>query len=394
MIEYLSYNLITYLFYAILTLTVFRLLIKVLLSGVYNLTKKRREAKVYPKVSIIIPAYNEEKTIRGCLQSILNQDYPRYEVVVVDDGSTDNTLKEAEKLESLGVKVIHQENRGKANALNNGIKNSNGEIIITVDADTRLQRETLKKLCSRFMIDFNLGAVAGNIKVNPAPGILNALQAMEYTTGINLTRKAESMLKCVMIVPGPIAALRREAIEKAGLFSDDTFAEDFDITMKTLEEGYKVEFEDEAIAYTDAPKNLEDLLKQRRRWYRGMLQVLDKHRGVYLRPRYGLLGVLGVPNFWFEAFSPIINIALILLAFFMILLVGRPMVSLFGLLWYFCVTLIVGAFAISLDPKPTMREYLALPLLLFYNVFLDGVRMMALVEEIVSIAMRWEKPRR
>ena len=125
-----------------------------------------------------------------------------------------------------------------------------------------------------------------------------------------------------------------------------------------------------------------------------MLQVLDKHRGLYLRPRYGLLGVLGVPNLWFEAVSPIINMMLILLAFFTILLTKESVISLYGLLWYFLVELAVGLFAVSLDPTPKMREYLALPLLLFYNVFLDGIRMMAFVEETLSIMMRWEKPRR
>ena len=386
-------NPLLYFFYAILILTVLRLTVKVLLSVIYNLTKTKGYEGGYPKFSIIVPAYNEEKTIKNCLQSLLNLNYPNYEIIVVDDGSTDRTFREAKKFESQNVKVIHQENKGKANALNNGIRNSDGEIILTVDADTRLDKEALRKLCYRFK-NIHVGAVAGNIKVDVAPGVLNALQATEYTTGINLTRKAESMLRCVMIVPGPIAALRREAVEKAGLFSDDTFAEDFDVTMKILKNGYRVEYEDEAIAYTDAPKNLEDLMKQRRRWYRGMLQVLDKHRGLYLRPRYGLLGVLGVPNLWFEAVSPIINMMLILLAFFTILLTKESVISLYGLLWYFLVELAVGLFAVSLDPTPKMREYLALPLLLFYNVFLDGIRMMAFVEETLSIMMRWEKPRR
>lgn len=387
-------NLVLYFFYAVLTLTILRLLVKITLAVSYNLTRRRTLIDRYPKISVIVPAYNEEKTIGKCLHSLTQLDYPNYEVIVVDDGSTDGTLKEIEKFKSRGVKVVHQENLGKANALNRGIKEADGEIIVTVDADTILSRDSLKRLCIRFVENPKVGAVAGNVKVYPASGMLNTLQATEYTTGINLTRKAESMLGCVMIVPGPIAALRREAVEKAGLFSDDTFAEDFDITMKVLKGGYRAEYEDEAVAYTDAPKSLEDLMKQRRRWYRGMLQVLDKHREVYMRPRYGWLGLLGVPNLWFEAFSPIINVTLILLAFFNILLLGESVISFYGLSSYFLVELIVGALALSLDPHPSRREYLTLPLLLFYNVFLDGVRMMALVEETVNITMRWEKPKR
>lgn len=387
-------NLVLYFFYAVLALTILRLLIKMFLAVLYNLTRRGPLIDRYPKISVIVPAYNEEKTIGKCLHSLTQLDHPNYEIIVVDDGSTDGTLKEAEKFKLRGVKVVHQENMGKANALNRGIREADGEIIVTVDADTVLSRDSLKRLCTRFVENPKIGAVAGNVKVHPASGMLNALQATEYTTGINLTRKAESMLGCVMIVPGPIAALRREAIEKTDLFSDDTFAEDFDVTMKVLKGGYRAEYEDKAVAYTDAPKSLEDLMKQRRRWYRGMLQVLDKHREVYMRPRYGWLGLLGVPNLWFEAFSPMINVTLILLAFFNILLLGESVISFYGLSSYFLVELVVGALALSLDPHPSRREYLTLPLLLFYNVFLDGVRMMALVEETVNITMRWEKPKR
>ena len=235
----LSRNLIFYLFYATLTLTVFRLVIKIILSLTYNLAKKKENGETYPRFSIIVPAYNEEKTIGACLQSLINLDYPDYEVIVIDDGSTDATLREAKRFASLGVKVLHQENKGKAEALNRGIRASTGDLILTVDADTRLDREALKRLRRRFM-NPKIGAVAGNIKVSVTYGILNIIQAAEYTTTINLTRKAESMFGCVMIVPGPIAAFRRDAIVRAGLFSSDTFAEDFDVTMKVLKRGYRV----------------------------------------------------------------------------------------------------------------------------------------------------------
>jgi len=358
------------------------------------LKRRVKGIRYHPKISIIVPAYNEEVTIKECIRSLLNLDYPNYEIIVIDDGSTDKTLGEAKKFEISGVKVIHQENRGKPNALNNGILSSKGEIAVTVDADTKLHRESLKKIASRFVADRHLGAVAGNVKVDPAPGLLNTLQAAEYTTGINLVRKAQSILGCVMIVPGPIAALKKEAVERVGFFSDDTFAEDFDVTMKILKAGYRVEYEDEAIAYTDAPKNLEDLMKQRRRWYRGMIQVLDKHKDMYLRRKYGFTGIFGVPNLWFDITSSVLNTALILLALLTGVLIGESFISLVGLAIYFCVEIAVGIFAISLDPMPKLREFLAVPLLSFYNVFLDGVRMMTLAEETVDIIMEWEKPRR
>lgn len=387
-------SVVHYFFFAVLAIAVVRLLTRLFLSLGYNLKGEVEASGFYPKISIVVPAYNEEVTIKSCIQSVLDLDYPDYEVIVVDDGSTDKTLEEAKKFEISGVRVIHQENKGKANALNKGILLSKGEIVVTVDADTQLHRDSLKKIADRFAANQHLGAVAGNVKVNPAPGLLNAVQATEYTTGINLIRKAQSMLGCVTVVPGPIAALKKEAVEQSGLFSDDTFAEDFDITMKVLKKGYQVEYEDAAIAYTDAPKNLEDLMKQRRRWYRGMIQVLDKHRDMYLRRRYGSSGIFGVPNLWFDIMSPILNTALILLALFTGFLIAGSSMSLIGLVLYLGVESAVGMFAVSLDPVPRLREFFAIPLLLFYNVFLDGVRMMALAEEVVGIIMRWEKPRR
>lgn len=387
-------SLIQYFFYAVLAIAVIRLSTWLLLSLYYNLRHRVGTISVYPKISVVVPAFNEEITITSCIRSLLDLDYPCYEIILVDDGSTDKTYEHAKKFESSKVRVIHQENQGKANALNNGIHLSEGEIVVAVDADTKLHRDALKKIAERFASNSQLGAVAGNVKVNPAPGLLNRLQAAEYTTGINLKRKAQSTLGCVLVVPGPIAAIKKEAVEHAGLFSEDTFAEDFDITMKILKKGYPVEYEDGAIAYTDAPKNLEDLMKQRRRWYRGMMQVLDKHRELYLKPEYGVLGLFGMPNLWFDLTAPILNTALVLLALFTGFLVGGSYITILGLAVYFGVESAVGILAISLDPTPKIREVIAVPILLFYNVFLDGVRMMSFAEEMVNIVMKWEKPRR
>jgi len=387
-------GLIQYFFYAVLAISVIRLFTWLLLSLNYTRRSRVEASSYFPKISIVVPAYNEEITIKSCIQSLQDLDYPNYEIILVDDGSTDKTLEEAKRFEVSGVRVIHQENQGKANALNNGILLSKGEIIVTVDADTKLHRDSLKKIANRFATNHHLGAIAGNVKVNPTPGLLNRLQATEYTTGINLIRKAQSTLGCVLVVPGPIAALKKEAVKCAGLFSEDTFAEDFDMTMRILKKGYQVEYEDGAIAYTDAPKNLEDLIKQRRRWYRGMMQVLDKHRDMYLRRKYGVLGVFGMPNLWFDITSPILNTALVLLALLAGFLVGESFISLIGLVAYFMAETAVGIYAISLDPIPKMREFAAIPILLFYNVFIDGVRMMAFAEEMVNIVMKWEKPRR
>jgi cellulose synthase/poly-beta-1,6-N-acetylglucosamine synthase-like glycosyltransferase len=179
-----------------------------------------------------------------------------------------------------------------------------------------------------------------------------------------------------------------------GLFSDDTFAEDFDATMKLSKAGYVIEYEENAIAYTDAPKSLEDLMKQRRRWYRGMIQVLDKHRDMFLRPKYGFSGILGVPNLWFETTSPIINLAFILLTLLSAVFLDETYVTLIGLATYLGFDMMVGLYALILDPVKKPRDFLSLPLLSFYNIFLDGVRLMSFTEEILNIKMAWEKPKR
>jgi biofilm PGA synthesis N-glycosyltransferase PgaC len=365
----------------------------IILALAYNMKGTPKSIDSFPLISLIVPAYNEEKTIRKSIQSLLDLDYPNYEIIMVDDGSRDKTFDEVKNFNTSKLKLIHQQNKGKANALNNGIKNSKGEIIVTIDADTTLKKNALRKVANRFAQNNKVGAIAGNVKVIPEKNSLNIIQGTEYTIGINLIRKAQSLLGCVMIVPGPIAALRRDALEKAGYFSDDTFAEDFDITMKILKQGYRVEYEDEAISYTDAPKTIEDLMKQRRRWYRGLLQVLDKHRNLYFNVKHGFFATFGVPNLWFDALSPILNVTLILFALLSALF-GSTTISILGLVAIFIVQLIIGIFAIALDPQPKFRDFLAIPLQIFYNVFLDGIKLMSFTEETINVFMKWEKPER
>ncbi|MCJ7714292.1 glycosyltransferase [Candidatus Bathyarchaeota archaeon] len=385
-------SIILYLFYAVIIISTGRVLIRLFLSIAYNLTRIKTETNIFPKISIIVPAFNEAKTITNCIRSLQNLNYPNFEIIVVDDGSNDATYEVANQCE--GAKVFRQKNQGKPIALNNGISHSSGEIILTVDADTELDRNALKPIANRFACNDKLGAVAGNVKVKREPTILNIIQSAEYATGINLVRKGQSVLGTVMVVPGPVAALKKEAIEQVGFFSDDTFAEDFDITVKILKKGYEIEYEEASLAYTDTPKSTEDLIKQRRRWYRGMLQVLDKHKGMYFNRKYGIVGFFGIPNLWFDTIAPFLNIGLLFVTLLTWMITGEFYVSLFGIATYLGVSLVLNILGLILEPKPEKRNYLALPLLLFYNMFLDGIRIMSLTEEMINILMDWEKPKR
>ncbi len=265
---------------------------------------------------------------------------------------------------------------------------------MTVDADTILDKQALINLALRFETNPNIGAVAGNVKVTKEKGLLNCLQSAEYSSGINLIRKGQSVIGCVLIVPGPVAALRREAVEKAGFFSHETFAEDFDVTLGILKAGYRVEYAEDSVAYTDAPKNVEDLIKQRRRWYRGMVQVLDKHKDMYLNPKFGVAGLLGVPNLWLETVSPFFNVGLLLIVLLTWFLSSQIYLTLMALLLTVGFFLVVNLIILRLEPHQDRRNYFIMPLLLLYNTFLDGIRIMSLTEEVVNNMTEWEKPKR
>ncbi len=404
-----EFSIATLLAIAMISILVFRLasfgflsFIYTFLSFIDTFVKRKRKIERFPKMSIIIPAYNEEVTVGSSIKSMLSLNYPDYEVIVVDDGSSDNTFNEASKYSEKGVKVMRQKNTGKPGAINTGVMNASGEIVITVDADSKLHPDALTWIARRFNSNPRLGAVAGNVKIDKPTGILKTLQSLEYTTSINLIRKSQSVLHCVMIVPGAIAALKTNVLQEVGYFPSDTFAEDFDITMKILKAGYHVEYESRAIAFTQAPESMEDFMKQRRRWYRGIPQVLSKYQGMYLNPKYGASGIFGVPLMWLGVSSYLLNMFLlfILLADTYNFIVHYPSSShdlyllTSGMLIYWALTIGISVYSVLIDPMPKIREIIASPLYLFYNVFIDGVGLMALIEELLSVAMRWEKPKR
>ena len=387
-------DIILYLFIALLIVANAKLFTQLILSITYNLKHKNKLAQAQPKISIIVPAYNEEKTITATITSLQQLNYPNYEIIVIDDGSNDQTYTYAINAQDSKTRIIKQQNMGKPNALNTGISQSSGEIILTVDADTTLNKDALTNIANHFANNPKIGAIAGNVKIKKEPSIINTLQSAEYATGINLVRKAQSMLGCVLVVPGPIAAIKKEALTKVGGFSPQTFAEDFDITLAILAAGYRIEYEEASLAYTDAPKNTQDLIIQRRRWYRGMIQVLDKYKNMYLNPKYGLAGTIGVPNLWMEAISPFVNLSLLLLILLTWLFTNQAYLTLTGALVTVATFIITNAITLSLEPQKEKRNYLIIPLLLFYNTFLDGIRIMSLTEETVNTMMEWEKPKR
>ncbi|HEY3027501.1 MAG TPA: glycosyltransferase [Pyrinomonadaceae bacterium] len=284
-------------------------------------SKKRRRVNAgkdyLPVVSIIVPAYNEEAVIGETIQSLLRSDYKRYEIIVVDDGSQDRTSEVVRERFSHDdrVRLFTEKNKGKALALNLGLSHAKGEIIVALDADTVFTPETIGALAHRFH-DPKMGALAGNAKVGNRINIVTRWQALEYITAQNMDRRAFASLNCITVVPGAVGAWRRALLERVGGFSSDTLAEDQDLTLSIRKLGYNIGYEEDAIAWTEAPDSLRGLARQRHRWAYGTLQCMWKHRNALFNPRYGALGWIAMPNVWifqilFPLISPVMDLMLV-----------------------------------------------------------------------------------
>jgi peptidoglycan-N-acetylglucosamine deacetylase len=268
-------------------------------------------------VSVLIAAYNEATVIEATLRSLVTSTYPVREFVVVDDGSSDDTAQIVRRLAQTldpRIRLIQQENGRKPAALNTGLAAVTGEVVVTVDADTRAHPTMVADLVRHFEADpyGTLGAVAGVVHVgNRRQNLLTRWQALEYLTQIGVERAAHDLLGAITIVPGACAAWRREAVLRAGGFSEDTLAEDCDLTLALHRMGWRVTQDDEARADTEAPEDVDSLLKQRVRWTYGTLQAITKHRDMVLRARYGWLGLVILPWAAISIAVPLVTMPLV-----------------------------------------------------------------------------------
>ncbi|WP_433303208.1 bifunctional polysaccharide deacetylase/glycosyltransferase family 2 protein [Actinoplanes sp. CA-030573] len=256
--------------------------------------RHRRPLRDLGPVSVVVPACNEAANIAATVRSMVGGDYPAIEVIVVDDGSTDDTAGIVERLGLPGVHVVRQPNVGKAAALNTGIRHARGDILILVDGDTVFEPDAVGRLVQP-LADPRVGAVSGNTKVANRGGLLGRWQHLEYVLGFNLDRRMFEMARCMPTVPGAIGAFRRAAVHDAGGVSRETLAEDTDFTMAVLRAGWLVVYEPRAVAWTEAPATLRQLWRQRYRWCYGTMQAMWKHRrSVLHRGAGGRLGRRGL----------------------------------------------------------------------------------------------------
>jgi cellulose synthase/poly-beta-1,6-N-acetylglucosamine synthase-like glycosyltransferase/peptidoglycan/xylan/chitin deacetylase (PgdA/CDA1 family) len=305
-----------------------------------------------PRVAVLIPAYNEEKVIERTIQGALDSDYPNLRVIVIDDGSNDRTLEIARRAfaaeEAAGkVLILTRPNGGKAEALNFGLEHiGDAKLFVGIDADTIIAPDAIARLVPHFL-NPKVAAVAGNAKVGNRVNLWTRWQALEYITSQNFERRALNTMGAVSVVPGAIGAWRTAAVREAGGYHVDTVAEDADLTMALLRNGYRVEYEDLALAFTEAPTTANALMRQRFRWSFGILQAIWKHSGVFARK--GVLGLIALPN---------------ILIFQILLPLFSPFIDLMfavGVIWYFVQKYFHPE---SNDPASFQR------LLLFFGAFL------------------------
>ncbi|TDD38572.1 bifunctional polysaccharide deacetylase/glycosyltransferase family 2 protein [Saccharopolyspora elongata] len=348
--------------------------------------------QISQRVGVIVPAYNEEAGIANTVRSILASEHP-VEVIVVDDGSTDRTVEVVERLQERfpRIRLVRQENSGKAVALNTGLTAANSELVVMVDGDTVLEPDAVGRMVAHFT-DPAIGAVSGNVKVGNRRSLLGRWQHIEYVIGFNLDRRVYDVLHCTPTAPGALGAFRRSAILEIGGVSDDTLAEDTDLTMALERAGWRVVYEQNAISWTEAPATYGQLWKQRYRWCYGTLQAIWKHRrAVVERGAAGRLGRRGLPyllvfQVLLQVISPVVDVT----ACFALFTEDAGEVALTWL-GFLVLQAVPGVIAFRLDGEP-LRPLLVLPLQqIVYRQLMYLVVVQSVITALAGARLPWQK---
>ncbi|MFG1820242.1 bifunctional polysaccharide deacetylase/glycosyltransferase family 2 protein [Kribbella sp. NPDC049174] len=344
-------------------------------------------------VSVIVPAYNESAGIEAAIRSLVASDHP-IEVIVVDDGSTDGTADIVEALRIPGVRVIRQRNAGKPVALNTGLQAAHFDLIVMVDGDTVFEPDAVRMLIQPFA-DPSVGAVSGNAKVGNRRGLLGRWQHIEYVVGFNLDRRLFDLAECMPTVPGAVGGFRRTALERIGGLSDVTLAEDTDLTMALCRDGWRVVYEERAVAWTEAPASLGALWRQRYRWCYGTLQAMWKHRGALVqRGQAGKLGRRGLSYLlMFQVLLPLLAPVVDVFALYGLLFLDPLRV---GLVWlgFLALQFAMGRYAFHLDSERAGPLW-TLPLQQFvYRQLMYLVVIQSVFTALAGSRLRWQRMER
>lgn len=373
------------------------------LSAIFELQaahRRRRQAKTpkreEPLVSIIVPGYNEDRVVVSCVQSIVAANYENYELILVNDGSTDSTADTMRELARTYPKTIFvdQPNSGKGAALNTGTAYSNGRFIMYVDSDGVFGKDTINEMLRPFE-NRKVGAVSGDDRPVNLDRVLTKLLSLISHVGTGFIRRALSVIDCLPVVSGNIGMFRREALEKAGALRTDTLGEDLELTWRMHRAGYTVKFAPRAVVYAESPSTLRGLWRQRVRWARGMLQATLIHKDMIGNPRYGAFGIYLLFNTLSMIVVPLAQI---------IVLIGLPVVfviqpddlphdfigwiSLIGL----SLALIVLLYSIALNKAwKDLRYFWVFPLWPIYATVMGFALGWAVILEIRGAEKNWNK---
>ena len=349
--------------------------IRILILGFFAIKQKRKEllnrvitVENPSAVSIIVPAYNEEINAISSLENLLRCDYPYFDIIFVDDGSSDKTF-EIVKAAFDGhpkIKIFTKPNGGKASALNFGISKTTADYVVCIDADTKLLPDAVSELMKNFA-DPNVGAVSGSVKVGNEINMLTRWQSIEYTTSQNFDRKGFAYPNAITVIPGAIGAFKKQALQDAGGFTTDTLAEDCDITIRILKAGYIIANEPKAMAYTEAPETLKQFFKQRFRWTFGVMQTFWKHKDAMFVNKYKALGWIALPDillfkYIIPLFSPIGDFFM----FFGLFTDSRGKIGMYYLIFLLIDTLI-GGLAFAFEKEKAWKLVWLIPQRLIYR---------------------------
>ncbi len=378
-------------------LMILRLLIMVVFATYHTWRRNPKRwswgPPVTEPVSVIVPAYNERECIAATLRSLMASDHP-IEVIVVDDGSSDDTSAIVESLRLPGVRLVWQENAGKPAALNNGIGHARYPLIVMMDGDTVFEPSTVRKLVQPFA-NPQVGAVSGNAKVANRRKLIGRWQHIEYVIGFNIDRRVTDVWRCITTIPGAVGAFRRTALTQVGGMSEDTLAEDTDLTMAICGAGWRVVYVGDARAWTEAPVSFQQLWRQRYRWSYGTMQSMWKHRKtIYASGPAGRMGRVGLLNL--AAFQVLLPCLAPLIDVFLIygLLVLDPVKT--ALIWgaVLGLQMLVALLAFGME-RENPAPILWMPLQqLAYRQMMYGVLIKSIGTALAGVRLKWQKLKR
>jgi cellulose synthase/poly-beta-1,6-N-acetylglucosamine synthase-like glycosyltransferase/peptidoglycan/xylan/chitin deacetylase (PgdA/CDA1 family)/spore germination protein YaaH len=377
--------------------------------GAFVQRRRARERKLTPcpglTVSVIVPAHNEAKVVINTVRSLLaSEGAGEFDILVVDDGSTDDTYRRASDAfdGNPRVKVMTKSNGGKSSALNYGLRRTSSDIVIMLDADTIFQPDTIRRLLAHFS-DPRVGAVAGNVKVGNRLNPLAKWQALEYITSQSLDRRALTLINCNSVVPGAIGAWRRELVLQVGMLNHRTLAEDTDLTISVCRLGWQIEYEDRAIAWTEAPDTIAGFVRQRFRWMFGTLQAVTRHRGALFNRKHPWLGFVGFPNillfqFFFPLLAPFMDLVIMISLFIMgycwwnhiqIHSMGFPLFAFYYLL-FLAVDVASACLAMLLEKQEDRKLLLWVPVQrVFYRIIMYYIAVKSIFAALSGHAVGW-----